>query len=63
MNFRPPRPLEVQNDVIRKDEQNFEYVKFDLTSEGVIKSHIFHHRDSFGEVYPIWNEYRKYFKH
>lgn len=63
LRFRPPRPLEVQNDVLLHENGEFEYVKFDVTAEGVIKSHVFHHRDSYADVYPIWKEHQNHFRY
>lgn len=58
-----PRPVEIQGDVRRTETGEIEYVKFEESTEGIIQSHVFHHQDSFEDIYSIWNEYRKYFRH
>ncbi len=39
-----------------------EYVRFEENFEGIIKSQLFHHKDSFEDVYPIWRDYGQYFR-
>lgn len=58
---KQPRRLENQHDVVLKNG-NVEYVSFEESFEGLIKAQMFHYRDSFEDVYPIWKEYRDHFK-
>ncbi len=57
-----PRRLELQHDVVLK-EGKVEYVTFEESFEGLIKSQIFHHRDSFETVYGVWKEHRDAFRY
>jgi hypothetical protein len=61
INNKLPRRVELQDEVAVRSN-DVEYVKFEESFEGVIKSHIEHHRDSFEDVYPIWREYRDYYR-
>ena len=57
-----PRRIELQHDLVLNDKEELEYVSFDESFEGVIKSQLFHHRDSFEDVYPLWREHRDHFR-
>lgn len=57
-----PRRLELQHDVIRKPDGTFQYVSFDESFEGIIKSQMLHYRDSFEDVYSVWKLNKDDFK-
>ena len=57
-----PRRLELQHDVLLKPNGQFEYVDFEESFEGIIKSQLVHYRDSFEDVYYVWKEHRDDFK-
>ena len=57
-----PRRIELQDELRLKNDQTIEYVKFEETFEGLIRSQVEHHKDSFEDVYPIWKEYRDHFR-
>ena len=57
-----PRRLELQHDVIRKPDGAFQYLSFDESFEGIIKSQLVHYRDSFEDVYYVWKENRDDFR-
>lgn len=59
---RLPRRIELQDELRIVDDQTIEYVKFEETFEGLIRSKVEHHKDSFEDVYPIWKEYRDNFR-
>ena len=61
--YKIPRPIEIQHDVKLNENGDVEYVKFEDTYEGIIKSHIYHHQNSFEDVYLIWNQYKDLFRH
>lgn len=57
-----PRSLELQHDVVQRENGNIEYVDFDESFEGIIKSQMFHYRGSFEDVYHVWSEHRDHFR-
>lgn len=57
-----PRRLELQHDVVLKENGQFEYVSFEETFEGIIKSQLLHHRENFESIYYLWKEYRNDFR-
>jgi len=59
---RLPRRIELQDVVVLTQHNTLFYVKFPENFEGIIKSKVFNHKDSFEDVYPIWKEYRNNFK-
>lgn len=61
-SFKTPRPINIQHEVEKTGENQFTYIRFDPTAEGVIKSHVWHHKNSFEDVYPLWLEKKEYFK-
>jgi len=62
LDNRLPRRIELQDELRVVNDQTIEYVKFEETFEGLIRSKVEHHKDSFEDVYPIWKEYRDNFR-
>ena len=62
LDNRLPRKIDLQDEVELKENGEISYIKFEENFEGVIKSYLKHHEDSFEDVYPIWKEYRNQFK-
>jgi len=60
---RLPRRLELQHDVVLKENGNIEYVSFDESFEGIIRSQLLHHRDNFESIYYHWKEYKNDFRY
>ncbi|EGR29751.1 hypothetical protein IMG5_149350 [Ichthyophthirius multifiliis] len=60
---KQPRRLELQNDVkLIEDGQNVEYVEFNETFQGIIKSQVFHYGNKVDDVYSEWKKYANLFR-
>jgi len=60
---KTPDWVELQHDFKRTDDGNVEYVKFEESFEGIIKSQVYHYRDTFEDVYAVWSLYKDHFKY
>jgi Peptidase family M49 len=59
---RLPRRVELQHDVKLKEDGDVEYVEFEESFEGIIKSHIYHYRNTYEDVYHTWKEHSQAFR-
>ena len=59
---KQPRRIELQHDVEFNEKGDIDYIKFEENFEGIIKSQIFHYRNSVEDIYSAWREYGKHFQ-
>lgn len=62
IKHKTPRRLELFYDLEKKENGSIEMRKFEKSFKGVIESHLFHHKDSFEDVYNSWDETKDYFR-
>jgi len=62
MMHKRPRELEMFYDLELLENGSVEMRGFEESFEGIIRSYVFHYKDSFEDVYHLWNERKNYFR-
>jgi len=61
LTHKKPRRIELQDD-LKKEGEEFSYVTFAETLEGVIESHLYHYRYYVDDVWQTWRETKDHFR-